>query len=77
MKCEQYNDCQKEFACPILGQCVFGHKLIVEYHSDEPKTILHHSKSIGSVVGGVFVKIKRGELFNAEKNKLKKQNKSR
>lgn len=76
MNCKQYDSCKKDFACPILGECVFGHKMIVEYHSDEPKQILHFSKNIGSVVGGVFIKIKRGELFNAEKNRLKKHNKN-
>ena len=62
MDCKFYTSCQKEHSCPFLGECVFGHKLIIERNSPQSKIQLHYGKTTKSVAN-VLRKVRRGKQF--------------
>lgn len=45
MDCKFYSTCQKEHSCPFLGECVFGHKMIVDNNNPQAICSLHYSTS--------------------------------
>lgn len=72
MDCKFYGSCQKEHSCPFLGECVFGHKMIIESPSTQAKIQLHYGQTAGAIFN-VLRKIKRGKPFiGDESNDAKK-----
>ncbi len=67
MSCGFYESCKKEFACCILGECVFYHDYLATYH---PQAIvqIHYGKNCGAIAN-VLQRLKngkdwRGRVFN-------------
>ena len=73
MDCKFYDSCKKEGCCKILGECVFGHSMIVNYPSIEPKVMLHMAKTVSAIVWGIFDKIKKKQPFNTEIQNVKRK----
>jgi hypothetical protein len=59
MTCISYNECKKHEGCAILGECIFGHKLLSENPSPQAIVQMHYGKSLGAM-NRVFCKIKKG-----------------
>jgi hypothetical protein len=63
MDCKFYDECRKSEACGILGECVFGHQLILDSQHPAATIGLHYGKTIGAI-NNVFHKVKYNKKFN-------------
>jgi hypothetical protein len=66
MTCISYNECKKHEGCAILGECIFGHKLLSENPSPQAIVQMHYGKSLGAM-NRVFCKIKSDKPFNGNR----------
>jgi len=73
MGCKFYDFCKKKECCEILGECVFGHEMIANYPTVEPKIMLHCAKNVSAISYGIFDKIKKGQPLNTEIQNQKRE----
>jgi hypothetical protein len=59
-----YDECKKDGCC-ILGECVFGHKLVKDNYHPQAIIQIHYAKTDGGLANALRM-LKNNKPFNGE-----------